>query len=626
MTTYVEQLRETYNTHKDSLEVSSPCFYLDQSGWDALGDKLADPFFKDLHERNLKGIKGLQVTAAEGDVSDVMKWLDNTRAELHAVRTTMPTRALKNIVCRGTAAFYVTGDEQYKDFAISGMEAAYNSDEWSCPDCGFMGLHGANLATGDLLFAMAFAIDALWNHLSAEQQEKYIGVLAEKGLGAYLLGWEKEDWWISNHYNWNPSLHGNAALAALLILNHDADLAHSVLEKAIPSMGLHIPTYLKDGGYTEGPMYQCTAMGHLSDFVIPWCNLTGDDFGLSQNDNFKDTLRLWNYLEAGDGGTFNFSNCSEIGSEYGMAQAFWWARRADMPEIHDQQLRSLRHWQDTHGLFYDVEAFWHREANQESGDIDVSGLHHFTGIDWVTYKGTEADKAFWFAFAGGLFGGGHCNSHQGHFILGKGTQRFLCDPGYGAIDSDQHNTVSIGGNVQGNTFLPITRVEECAGGFYICIDMQPGWVSKLEHFKRHVLVLNEQDILVFDDIEGINILLSDGSYEHYSSSAGWNWQSRCPYTIDGKNITLKGEKDNLKISVLGNIEVINEKEWIHDGPLTTFSYRDFANQHRSMMPTFLTFADTVCEETVGEDKRVFSIAGVDYVFNDVNGEFVFENG
>lgn len=613
MSTYSEQLLAELEEHLESLQVHSPCFFLPQQEWERLADKLEDPFFAELHQNNLKAIDALENSYANSDITDMPAWLDitdKTRAE----RAASKTRLLKARICRGVAAWYVTDEEKYFDFCIQTMDACCTSDQWFC-DAGDRGLHGADLHTGDLLFTLSFAVDALWQHLDQQQRTRYLDCLLEKGIAAYLKGVREKDWWVTNLYNWNPSLHANAALAALLLMNHHQETARQVLRHAFRGLGLHLAIYCSGGGYTEGPMYQATAIGHLSDFAIAWNNLTGDDLGLSQHQAFKETLRIWNYLVGGDGRVLNFSNCSEFGCQYGLTQVFWWARHLTMPEIHDHQMRFLEPWQDVCGLFHDVECFWHRKAYQQGGDIDVSGLHHFSGIDWATYHG----KKLWLGFTAGLFGEAHSNAHQGHFILGYGDERFLCDPGYGATSSEKHNSVTIGGqSIVLNSFLPITRIEELQNGFYLCCNMKPGWPSSLAYYQRHLLMLDESCVLVIDDGEGMTRPLPDGSRNQNFFAGHWHWQTRLPCQIHNDRVILHGRENNLTIMPLERINTFEERHWEHDGPISTIHWREYANEYRTVFPTLLDFGNTICKYEHSDTSCNFKINGTDYHF--VNGD------
>lgn len=620
MVDYCAAFKAIVNEHLDQLQFQSPGLYLDQSGWQALADKCSDPFFLELHQCNLRAIDCLKQQRNGDDVCAVPVTLDAAQLEYGA--GAWPSRVLKNIIERNTVAFYVTGEQQFLAHAIEALdECCRRPEEWH-PQKEFMGLHGASLETGDMLFALSFGLDALWLYLSDDQRQRYLECLLHDGIGAYMKGVEEEDWWLSNSYNWNPSLHGNAAIAALVLLQHAPDQAKAVLCQAVPCLGRHVHKYLEGGGYSEGPMYQCTAIGHLSDFVIAWYNTTGNDLGLSRHQNFIDTMMVWPYLLGGDGRVLNVSNCNEFGCEFSLAQVAWWSRHLNKPELLAYHHQLLRPWQDTHQLFFDVEFFWHQEAEQAIDEPDVSGLKHFNEIDWVSYKQDQ----LWLFLTAGWNGGGHNNQDKGHFILGFGQERFLCDPGYGQASNNKHNTISAQGqNMCANAVCPTTQLEEFDGGFYACIDLQPAFPHSLRLCRRHIVVFDNQHILVVDDAEGATKKWRDGFHEQMFVDSRWFWQTRLPVTIDGPTVCISGRQHNLYMTALSDIGAITCEEWNFDGQIRTISWREYSNRRRSIHPTLLSFSAVSCDWQRADSSHCFSCAGYQISFDCGDGELRFRS-
>ncbi len=601
MVDYHQELQSVCDTHVDTISFTSPGLYYSHEQWLNLKDKLSDPFFAELHERNLQAITCLENECNGEDICDVPIKLGAQPAD-YGYPGVWASRVLKNIICRNVAAWYVTEDQRFLNNAIRALdECCIRPKEWH-PDAAFMGLHGANLNTGDMLFALSFGFDALMPYLSDNQKERYADCLIHHGLAAYHIGIEEKDWWIENCYNWNPSLHGNAGIAALVLLQFNEQFARATLRTAIPCLAYNLPKYLEGGGYSEGPMYQCTAIGHLSDFVIPWFRATGNDLGLSEHQGFIDTLMIWPYLVGGDGRTLNVSNCDEFGIEYSIAQAAWWSRTLNKPEILGYHHQMMRPWNDTHQLFYDVEFFWHQEAHQPVANPDTNGLKHFHEIDWLSYQHDD----LWMFVTAGWNGGGHHNQDQGHFILGLGDDRFLCDPGYGQGANSQHNTVSVGGNTCPNATCPITKIEEHENGFYACVDLQPGFPYRVRFFNRHIVVIGK-NILVLDDAAGAIKEWSSGFKEESFVDANWFWQTRQPVTLEQSRAVLNGRKDQLSITALSPINKIECKEWNYDGPIRTLHWREHHNMKRSIHPTFLSFDGSECDWQQSAEEHVFRI-------------------
>lgn len=602
MVDYVKRLETSVAEHLDKIEFQSPGLFLDAEAWQTLDAKLADPFFADLHQRNLQALACLQTQANGGRIFDVPETLGEEPA-VYGYPAVWPSRVCKNILCRATVAYYITKEQAYLDYAIAAMDAACELDEWHC-HAPQMGLRGANLETGDLLFALAFGFDALYPHVSDDQRQRYIACLRDKGLAAYQKGVEEGDWWIDNSYNWNPSLNGNAVIAALVLLPHEPLLAKNVISFALPRVGLHMHKYLAGGGYSEGPMYQCTGVGHMSDMVIAWHRQTGDDLGLAEHSGFIDTMALWSYLIGGDGRIMNISNCDEFGHEYNAAQVAWWARHLQRPDLLDYHHKMQRPWQDTHQLFYDVEFFWHQEAHQPVEAPDVSGLKHFPEIDWLSYKADD----IWLMICGGWNGGGHHNQDQGHLILGYGKERFLCDPGYGKSTMDQHNTFKVQGqNACHGCLCPLEHIESFSDGFYATVNLQSAFPFATAFCRRHFIVTENKHILIIDDVAGQYKEWSDGYQEKVFADPTWYWQTRLPVEIADNTFKINGKRHSLQVRMLAAIGAIQQKEWDHQGQIRTLSYRSYANNQRNIMPCVLSFADASGSWDVDGQRHVFTL-------------------
>ena len=276
----------------------------------------------------------------------------------------------------------------------------------------------------------------------------------------------------------------------------------------------------------------------------------------------------------------------------------------------------LRPWQDTHQLFYDVEFFWHQEANQAVAFPDVTGLKHFKEIDWVSYKAGD----MWLWLCAGWNGGGHHNQDQGHIILGYGKERFLCDPGYGQGSNQQHNTIAIGGVTCPGATCPIIQLQELEHGFYACVDLQPGFPYKAKYCKRHIIVSENNAVLIIDDAEGLVKSWSNGCEEKQFIDIGWFWQTRQPLQIKKQSAFINGKENTLHLQSLSDINVINEKKWEYRGQISTLSWRERYNRYRSIHPSSLSFTDNSFEWQQSGDEHRFIYRGNEYVFNDTNSD------
>jgi len=353
-------------------------------------------------------------------------------------------------------------------------------------------------------------------------------------------------------------------------------------------------------------MYQGTAIGHLTDFVVPYYKLTGEDLGLLENEDFHNTLTFWIPMFAPDGKAYNFSDCAEGGSMYGIGQGFWWAQQLNRPEWTWDQERRTSSGQVRSGLFHDVEAFWYRKPHQESVPFDIPGFMHFEGIDWAMWRGETS----WLAFRGGFNGGNHDNDDLGNLIMGHGRDRFLIDPGYGANKASEHNCITVRGHEQTDCATSkITRAFEHEDGFYLVCDIREAFPLSVSHYNRHLLLLDDQHLLLIDDVKG---------KEEKRVWVNGNFQTRFPVERNGQGWDIYGDHDTCRVDLLFDFGRLSEEKWNFSGPITRLVYRNMYDRNHSVQPVLFSFDDTPCSYSSTNNGFRLEIGGEVH-------EFIFED-
>ncbi len=574
--------------------LTHPELFLDREGWEELPRKLEDPFFRGLHEANLAA---LEQFADEEEPS-------------------RGRRALKSRLERATVGWYLTREERWLQTALDALETCCREEQqWRVTDESVQMIRAANLATGELLYNVAFGYDALHPYLPDDLKRVCVEAIVEKGLAAYLEGLKLQDWWVRCDFNWNSALHGNAALAALAVHNEAPELAERVLREAKRGLQYMIDAFYPDGGWIEGVMYFCTALGHLTDFVSAYHRLSGDDMELLANRDVQDTITWKMYMWGGDGRAYNFSDMSEAPGG-GLPQVYWWARMLDRPDwTWDNDVRMSRS-PGRGGLFGDVESFWYREMFPELRPPELKRLRHFKGIDWLTWRGERT----WLAFRSGFNGGNHDNDDLGNFILGIDRERFLCDPGYGPKNASQHNCITVRGFEQTDCATArITRMEELDAGFYVCCDIQQAFPHATVHYDRHLLLLGDEHLLLGDDVQGRDrIRTTVRSY----------LQTRLPRRQTDEGWRIEGEHNRLRIIHLTDSGFFESDEWCgrrrRDPHINRFSWKNAYDSVHTVQWTLMTFGDPqlICE--LNERGLRLEVDGRTVVFTVRNGRFHFE--
>ena len=425
-----------------------------------------------------------------------------------------------------------------------------------------------------------------------------------------------QDWWVRCDFNWNSALHGNAGLAALVIRDVDPALADRVLDEVLQGLPYMIDAFYPDGGWIEGVMYFNTAIGHLTDFAVPYYRLTGDDMGLLSNAAIHDTITWKLHMWGGDGRVLNFSDVSEFVGRLGLPQLYWWAQALERPDWTGDNDRRVASARGSAGLFHDVESFWFREADTPTADPDLAPLRHFTGIDWLTWHGEHT----WLALRSGFNGGNHDNDDLGTFILGYDDERFLIDPGYRVNNASEHNCITVREFEQTDCATAhILRLEEMDGGFYVSCDIAEAFPLALQHYDRHLLLVDDAHLVMIDDV------LCRPAYRTWARSY---LQTRMPVTETEAGWRLAGDGATLDVQLLSDTGFRRMDTWTHSrnrgAPIQRLSWRDAYDREHTVQATLLTFGapEVACE--IGETGIRLVLDGTRYAFAiDEDGRLMF---
>jgi hypothetical protein len=444
------------------------------------------------------------------------------------------------------------------------------------------GLRHFDLNIADMLFCACAALELFRDRLDPDRRAALVDCVVNRGLAAYLAGLEAREWWRHAEFNWGPVTHGNAGLAALAVAASHPELSRRCLAGAREGVQWSIRALPEDGWWTEGAMYHTTTLAHLSYFAIALERAGGNDLGLSTNPRFAEALESRRSCLSPDGGLFNFSNCPTATTEWFLPHVYWWAERLGRPAWTTFEDRWIKPWSDTHGLFYDIEAFFYRGAHPPMADPQpIEPLQHFRGLDWVTWRGPQS----WLAFRSGFNGGNHNNFDLGHFIFGRGTTRYLVDPGYGATETIQHNAVTVRNRSQADgARATITALGELEGaGFHLACDLASCYPHLISRHMRHLLLLGDEHLFVIDEI---------ATRGGFRATAKVHFQTTLPVRRCGEFFEIEGPDGVLRIEQVGPGLTDTTLAWEHrEQSLTRMTFRCAADLPEAFLVVHLGFGE-----------------------------------
>ncbi len=476
---------------KDSLE--HPYLFLSSDELPALREKFRNEPFAERWERLL---------------ANAEQFLQTPVVTSEAVRR----RALDPTGVAGICAFawLFTRDERYAERAVQESLGYAGAHQWHTVRSWNT---GADLPTAHACFTTALVYDWCHDYLTSEQREYLEETILRKGLRVYLRSVEDyRDWWVENKIsNWCGVLHGGCGLAGLALHDVYAE-ARYAFDHAWPHCQEFLDeVILADGGGHEGVMYWRYGVIFSDYLVMAASRLLGDDRGLYE----RLTGRLpgyWDiYMHGPDQVYANLNDMNERtfrglygddptvfqGGPSALINALFEAKTPCGDELllwAADNGGPGASWKGTSPFWF----LWRREAPPAGPKPALQDAVLFRGAGHVVWQSPE----LWFVYNGGWVSDkSHHNCDLGTFFLVANGERFVNDPGYGAVEASDHSTVTVNraGQFEGAR-ARFLRHGSGEGFHYFASDLTECYVEPLERFVRHGVMVDGKYIVLLDDL------------------------------------------------------------------------------------------------------------------------------
>ena len=398
-----------------------------------------------------------------------------------------------------------------------------------------------DLATGHALMSVALAYDWLYDDLSDVQKQLMKKIMVERGKEVYEIATKEEP------QNWNRAFLQNhmwiavsgMACAAAVLYDEMPELMTWV-EASVSHISTTLSVLPEDGFNHESVAYWMYGMESLFLFV----HMARDTFGVDMiTDYFTNTAEYLNH-------TFIPHGLWEKGMLF---SGFADSNAATMPYSHmmwfiasvsrNSQLQWLTNtlYEERYVALYRpwLDILWYDQTLEAVNPVDgqAEKFKYFEDVDYVFSRSEWMDKnASYLTFRSGPamghaqikkqtgqyrdWGSGHVHPDNNSFILFGGGDMLIRDDDYGLPKlTRQHNTLTIDGKGQegeGSDWFnfkyqydtkkhaSVSKVENGAELDYIVGDATDSYnpvTSGLKKFKRHMLYLKPDVLIVVDDIE-----------------------------------------------------------------------------------------------------------------------------
>lgn len=454
-------------------------------------------------------------------------------------------------------AYRMTGDEVYARRAEREMLAAAGFTDWN-PS------HFLDVA--EMTAALAIGYDWTYHALTPEARETIRKAIVEKGLQVSMPG----GWWVSTTNNWNQVCHGGLVMGALAVLEHEPDLAHDIIKRAIENLPRAMHEYEPDGVYPEGPSYWDYGTTYNVLLISALESVLGSDFGLASAPGFAKTPEFYLHATGPTGLYFNFSDC---GARGGVAPAMhWFAERRDDPDLlwrERIELQSLAGQQpNAEGSGDRLLPFlllWARGGRAPEpprrlhwkGDGPTPVAMHRSG--W-------GEDATYLGIKGGSPSVNHAHMDIGSFVLDMGGVRWAIDLGaqsYHSLESRgvglwnrgqnsdrwtvfrlnnwSHNTLVVDSQLQRvDGHAPIIAFSHDPDAPFTVVDMLPVYEEQLARALRGARLIGDA-VLIQDDLTALD----------RPTPIRWGMVTRAEVTIESDNAAvLRQDGKSVSLRVL----------------------------------------------------------------------------
>ena len=459
--------------------------------------------------------------------SKVSDWFDDVKSSADAILTQTPVvydiydgirllaicRTARDRMQKLAFCYQMTNDSKYADRCIEEMNAVCNFKDWNPYHF---------LDTAEMMEAVAFAYDWLYDYMEPSFRETVKTALVQKGLNQVLEdyrntpGRNRSYKWSQSSVpdNWNMVCNSGALQAAFAIADEEPDIATEVMTSGMELIKKAILMYAPDGAWYEGIVYWQYTTKYYTDLMSALDSCFGDTFGYTDTPGIGQT---GDYLAAmtGTDGLFNFHDAAEDSGEIESPELMFLADKTD-----NSALVSLREKQMADrgfgGTMRDI--LWYNP--ETSGSMfDMKTDHYFRDAEAVSFRNSWDSDAIYAGFHSGPTDVYHGHMDAGSFVIDAYGTRFACDLGpddYNIKDSvwnlyryraEGHNTLVINPGKDGGQAIggkaKIDRFESNKHSAFAITDLTDMYTDAVS-VKRGIKFTNCRSAFVLRDEISLN--------------------------------------------------------------------------------------------------------------------------
>ena len=221
----------------------------------------------------------------------------------------------------------ISPDDRYLERAKAEMLAVAKFADWNPSHF---------LDTAEMGGAVAIGYDWLHDDLDEPTRQTLREAMVEKAIKESFVetrGSKSYLGWIDARMNWNQVCHGGLTMAALVVWEHEPELAAKIVRRAVervPKTGMTV--YAPDGDYPEGPGYWEYGTMYNVLLIATLRSALGTDFGMASVPGFNQTPVYQNQVAGPTLRWFNYADC-RAGGDTPSPYLSWFARQYQRPDF-----------------------------------------------------------------------------------------------------------------------------------------------------------------------------------------------------------------------------------------------------------------------------------------------------
>lgn len=233
--------------------------------------------------------------------------------------------------------------------------------------------------------------------------------------------------------NWNPWINSNC-LFCILVFEEDQEKRIAGVKKAMKSLDVHINSYNRDGGCSEGPHYWAHAGANLFESLDFLYEATNGKINIYEEELIKNIGKYIYRVHIDDDYYINFADGNARNPEPG-ALIYRFGKKIDDNNMMGFGAHLYQKQQKLHryGMIFSIRAvnavLNHQEVYNYPAKLPYIKNYYFEDLQLMIARENKSQKGFYIAAKGGNNDEFHNHNDVGNFIIFYNGKPFIIDPG-----------------------------------------------------------------------------------------------------------------------------------------------------------------------------------------------------